>query len=90
LKAIWLVLNNFNNWCNDELIKYSKNLKVIPNEGINGMLDFISDELWAPYILAYQGERIISEKLGNRPSPNEFYKLIVNQTIPSDLRKKEC
>lgn len=49
------------------------------------MLEFISDELWAPYILAYQGERLIKEKYGNRPAPKHFYRLLTEQILPSDL-----
>ncbi|MFX1455386.1 MAG: hypothetical protein ACFFDB_08420 [Promethearchaeota archaeon] len=74
-----------NNWTNDELIDYSRSFKVIPDEGIKGLLDFISDEIWAPYIPVYQGERIIIENLGNPPTPELFLKLLTEQTLPSDL-----
>ncbi len=72
-------------WDDNKLIKYANNFKLIPDEGISSMLEFISDELWAPYILVYQGERLIIEKYGNKPSPNQFLKLIGEQTLPSDL-----
>ncbi|MBY8983816.1 MAG: hypothetical protein KGD65_01990 [Candidatus Lokiarchaeota archaeon] len=75
-------------WNDDKLISYTKNFKVIPDEGFNSMMDFISDELWAPYILIYQGERLITEKYGNRPSPKHFQRLISEQFLPSDLFEK--
>ncbi|MHA2180709.1 MAG: hypothetical protein ACXAAH_04715 [Promethearchaeota archaeon] len=74
-----------NNWTNDELIKYSRSFNVIPDEGINALLDFISDELWGSYVQVYQGERIIKENLGNPPTPDSFFRLISEQTLPSDL-----
>ena len=49
------------------------------------MLRFISDEIWAPYTPVYQGERLIIKKFGNKPAPNQFQELIVNQIVPSDL-----
>jgi len=48
-------------------------------------IEFISDEIWAPYIPVYQGERLIVEKFGKEPSPFQFQELIVNQTLPSNL-----
>jgi hypothetical protein len=72
-------------WSDDKLTTYAKSFKVIPDVGIKQMLEFISDELWAPYILAYQGERLITEKFGKRPTPNHFLRLISEQTLPSDL-----
>ncbi|MFW9773264.1 MAG: hypothetical protein ACFFFB_06405 [Candidatus Heimdallarchaeota archaeon] len=74
-----------NNWSNDELIKYSKDFKAVPDEGIKAILEFISDDLWAPYAFVYQGERIISDKLGNKLTPRQFLKLAAEQTLPSDL-----
>jgi len=74
-----------NEWDDDKLIKYTKNFKIIPRKGINSMLEFISDEIWAPYVLVYQGERLIIEKFGNRPSPKHFQRLISEQFLPSDL-----
>lgn len=74
-----------NNWSNDELIKYAKSFKVISDRTIREMIEFISDELWAPYILAYQGERLITEKFGKRPTPKQFFRLLSEQTLPSDL-----
>lgn len=75
------------NWTDEKLIKYAKSFKVITDEGINGILKFISDKIWAPYALSYQGERLITEKFGNRPSPEDFRRLICEQTLPSDLSK---
>ncbi|MFX1418641.1 MAG: hypothetical protein ACFE9N_06955 [Promethearchaeota archaeon] len=72
-------------WNNEMLIKYSRDFKVIPENGIKAMLRFISDDIWAPYIPVYQGERLIIEKYGREPSPSQFLELIANQTVPSDL-----
>lgn len=72
-------------WTDDELIKYAKTFKVIPDAGIKAILKFISDDLWAPYVLVYQGERLITEKFGNRPPLKHFRRLIIGQTLPSDL-----
>ena len=72
-------------WTDDELIKYAKTFKVIPDAGIRAILKFISDDLWAPYVLVYQGERLITEKFGNRPPLKHFRRLIIGQTLPSDL-----
>jgi len=72
-------------WNDDKLIRYSRDFKVIPENGIKAMIRFISDEIWAPYIPVYQGERLIIEKFGKKPSPNQFQELITNQTLPSDL-----
>ena len=58
---------------------------MIPDKGIRAILKFISDELWAHYVLVYQGERLITEKFGNRPSPKHFRRLLTEQTLPSDL-----
>ncbi|UCC21039.1 MAG: hypothetical protein JSV62_07105 [Promethearchaeota archaeon] len=72
-------------WNDDELTKYSRDFKVIPEIGIKAMLRFISDKIWAPYIPVYQGERLIIEKFGKEPTPRQFQELMVNQTLPSDL-----
>ncbi len=72
-------------WTENELIRYAKSFKVIPDKGIRAILKFISDELWAHYVLVYQGERLITEKFGNRPSPKHFRRLLTEQTLPSDL-----
>ncbi|MFX1455384.1 MAG: hypothetical protein ACFFDB_08410 [Promethearchaeota archaeon] len=74
-------------WDDYKLIKYARSFKVIPDKGIKQMLKFITDELWAPYILVYQGERIIKDKFGDRPTPKQFYRLLSEQTLPSDLEK---
>ncbi len=73
------------NWNEEELTKYARNFRVIPDVGIKAMLEFITDKIWAPYILVYQGERLITEKFGNKPSPKEFQKLLTEQILPSDL-----
>jgi len=72
-------------WSEDKLWKYARSYKVIPDVGIKTHLEFISDEKWAIYALSYQGERLITEKLGSRPSPKQFRKLLIEQTLPSDL-----
>ena len=72
-------------WTEDELIRYAKSFKVIPDKGIRAILKFISDEMWGHYVLVYQGERLITEKFGNRPSPKHFRRLLTEQTLPSDL-----
>lgn len=68
-----------------ELLKYSRDFKVLPDITIKSMLEFISDKLWAPYSIVYQGERLIADKFGSRPSPLNFTRLLTEQTLPSDL-----
>ncbi|MFX0039064.1 MAG: hypothetical protein ACFFCY_07245 [Promethearchaeota archaeon] len=68
-----------------DLIKYAESFKVIPEEGIKGIIEFISDELWGSYIMVYQGERLITEKFGKRPSPEQFRRLLTEQTLPCEL-----
>ena len=72
-------------WSDDKLIKYAKSFKIITDMAIKSILGFISNKLWAPYVFTYQGERLITEKFGNRPSPKHFRKLLIEQTLPSDL-----
>ncbi len=74
-----------NKWDDKKLIEYAKSFKVIPFTIIKAHLKFISDKIWAPYIMAYQGERLITEKYGVRPSPKDFHRLLTEQTLPSDL-----
>jgi len=74
-----------NKWNDKKLIEYAKNFKVIPFASIKGLLKFISDKLWAPYTMTYQGERLITEKYGVQPSPKDFRSLLTEQTLPSDL-----
>ena len=74
-----------NGWNDESLLKYSSNFGIIPKSTIQPLLDFISDDLWAPYSIIYQGERLITEKLGYQPSPKHFKSLLTNQTLPSDL-----
>ncbi|MBY9021436.1 MAG: hypothetical protein KGD67_10275 [Candidatus Lokiarchaeota archaeon] len=74
-----------NKWDDKKLIDYAKSFKVIPDTSIKAQIKFISDKLWAPYAMAYQGERLITEKYGVRPSPKDFRRLLIEQTLPSDL-----
>lgn len=74
-----------NKWDDKKLIDYAKSFKVIPDKAIKGVLKFISDKLWAPYAMTYQGERLITEKYGIRPSPEDFRKLLTEQTLPLDI-----
>ncbi len=74
-----------NKWDDKKLADYAKSIKVMPNTSIRAHLRFISDKLWAPYVMTYQGERLITEKYGIRPSPKDFRRLLTEQTLPSDL-----
>ncbi len=78
-------LKYVNEWNDEDLIKYSQDLELISDEGINYMLDFISDNLWAPYVMVYQGDQIITKKYGINPSIKNFGNLLKEQTLPSDL-----
>ena len=69
----------------EELLKYSRDFEVFPDTVIKSILTFISDELWAPYSIVYQGERLITDKFGFRPSPLNFGRLLTEQILPSDL-----
>jgi len=72
-------------WSDKELTNYAKDFKVLTENVVKSMLKFISDDLWAPYIQVYQGERLITQKLGTHPMPQQFFKLLSEQTLPSDL-----
>jgi hypothetical protein len=72
-------------WKVEDIIKYSRDLEVISEEGIKYILDFISDNLWAPYVMIYQGDRLIIKKYGIRPSIKNFGNLLIKQNLPSDL-----
>lgn len=74
-----------NGWNDEDLLKYSRNFEIIPENAIQPILNLISDDLWAPYSIIYQGERLITEKFGFKPSPKHFKSLLINQTLPSDL-----
>ena len=71
----------------EELLKYSRDFGVLPDTAIKSILSFISDVLWAPYSIVYQGERLITDKFGFRPSPVNFGRLLTEQFLPSDLSK---
>ena len=72
-------------WSDKHLIEYAKSFEVYSDEAIKGMIRFISDEIWAPYSLAYQGERLIVEKFGKGPTPKQFKSLLTAQVLPSEL-----
>ena len=72
-------------WDDKKLRAYAKSFKVIPDMAIEAKFKFISDKLWAPYVMTYQGERLITEKYGIRPAPENFHKLLTEQTLPSDI-----
>jgi hypothetical protein len=72
-------------WSEKELVTYIKSFGIIANNVIPGILAFVLDELWAPYIQTYQGERLRTNKFGEKPSPEKFRKIISEQTLPSDL-----
>ena len=74
-----------NGYLRSDLIKYLRSFNVIPEVGIKGMIEFISDDLWAPYIMVYQGEQLITDKYGIKPSPAQFRKLLCEHTSPSEL-----
>ena len=72
-------------WEDEDLITHCNNFKIFSKTDIKSMLNFISDDVWAPYTFAYQGERIISEKFGNPPSIRNFRKLLTDLILPSEL-----
>jgi hypothetical protein len=74
-----------NGWTDENLIAYGAEFEFFSEKDIKIMINFFSNHLWAPYVLAYEGERLITEKFGNRPPPNQFRRLIANQTLPSDI-----
>jgi len=73
------------NWNDDKIKDFLKQLEIIPDSGIESMLKFISDELLIPYILIYQGERLLIEKFGKHPNPKLFQNIYKDHTLPSDL-----
>ncbi|GAG80825.1 unnamed protein product, partial [marine sediment metagenome] len=44
-------------WDDKKLRAYAKSFKVLPDIAIEAKFKFISDKLWAPYVMTYQGER---------------------------------
>ncbi|MFW9828275.1 MAG: hypothetical protein ACFFEY_11840 [Candidatus Thorarchaeota archaeon] len=72
-------------WKKEDLISYCKMFKVLADSNIKSLLNFISNEIWGLYVLAYQGERIIRDKFGNPPTIGSFRKLITEQNLTSDL-----
>jgi len=76
---------HINGWSDEDLIAYCNEFNYISKSNAKIMLNFINDDIWAPYILAYQGERIIRENYGDPPSTRYFRKLITEQNLPSDI-----
>jgi len=74
-----------NNWNDNEIREFLRQLELTTEPAITSMLKFISDELWAPYVLSYQGERLLIEKFGNHPNPEYFQTVYLENTLPSDL-----
>ncbi|MFW9951104.1 MAG: hypothetical protein ACFFKA_13380 [Candidatus Thorarchaeota archaeon] len=72
-------------WSESRIVKYIKSFEIIDDKVIPGILTFISDELWGPYMQTYQGERLITNKFGEKPSPLDFRRILTEQTLPSDL-----
>ncbi len=77
-----------NNWNDNEIREFLRQLELITEPAITSMLKFISDELWAPYVLSYQGERLLTEKFGNHPNPEYFQTVYLENTLPSDLSRR--
>lgn len=73
------------NWGNDDIIKFAKDLGLLPEIGIKFFLNSISNEIWAIYFLIYQGERIIVKKFGVKPDPKKYQQLFLKEFLPSDL-----
>ena len=70
---------------NDSIMSYVERFEFFPKEGLMEMLKFVSDKIWAPYVFTYQGDSLITKKYGKPPSKENFYKIISEQTIPSDI-----
>jgi hypothetical protein len=70
----------------EELIKYGSDFGIWPKMELRRYLKFIRDPMWAPYVFTYQaGEKLILKKYGERPSPEDFRKLLSQPILPSDL-----
>ena len=53
---------------------------------IKQQLKFIRDPLWSMYVFTYFiGEKMIKKKYGERPSLDNFEKLLTHPILPSDL-----
>lgn len=72
-------------WENEKLKRFVRELGIYPEEGLNTVIQYISDEIGAIYSIIYQGELIIKKKYGEHPDPNHFLELITNQILPSDI-----
>jgi len=74
-------------WKPDQLVKYQMDFGLIPEIRAKANLDFIFDPLWNTYNFTYtMGEKLIREKFGERPSPEDFRTLLTHPILPSDLR----
>ena len=74
-------------WDHDQLIKYQTDFKFISETRAKAILKFIFDPLWDTYNFNYTiGEKLIKEKFGERPYPEDFRTLLTRPILPSDLR----
>jgi hypothetical protein len=85
LKQNLAYYKHINGWKDKDLIKYCNDFKLFSKSSIEATLNFISNEIWATYVLAYQGERIIREKFGDPPTLKSFRELLSHKYLPSDL-----
>jgi hypothetical protein len=73
-------------WSDDKLVKYAFDFNLAPENLIRQRLQIIRHPLWSTYVFNYtHGERLIKQKFGQNPSPEDFKKLLINPYLPSDL-----
>jgi hypothetical protein len=73
-------------WSNKELLDYMMQFELWTENECKERLKFISNPLWSTFIFTYsEGEKLIKQKFGERPSPQDFSTLLTRPILPSDL-----
>lgn len=91
-KNLMALMNNLaiyahvDGWSDDQLVKYGLDFGFVIEERLKQNLVFIHNPLWSTYVFNYFiGETLIKKKFGERPSPDNFKKLLTQPILPSDL-----
>ncbi|MFX0030575.1 MAG: hypothetical protein ACFE8B_15290, partial [Candidatus Hermodarchaeota archaeon] len=91
-KNLMALMNNLairahvDDWSDDQLVEYGLDFGFVIEERLRQNLMFIRSPLWSTYVFNYFiGEMLIKKKFGDRPSPDDFKKLLTQPILPSDL-----
>jgi hypothetical protein len=73
-------------WNDEQLIRYASSFEVFSKEDIENRLRLLKDPVHSTTIFSYfSGSKLIIEKFGEFPSPNNFLELLTKPILPSDL-----